>query len=571
MTSTTQIAPTADRTPTLRAGSQLVIDALELNGVSTIYGVPGTPVTDLSRLAQAKGIRYVGFRHEASAGNAAAATGFLTRRPGICMTTSGSGFLNGLVALANATTNCFPMIQISGSAEGPIGDPQRGGHEEVDQLAAAKPLVKAAYRISRVQDIGRGVAQAFRTAASGRPGGVYLDIPRAVLMDAIEAGAGARSLWRIADLVPSQLPTRDALDRALGLLYRAERPLVVLGKAAAYARAEDEVRGFLESTGLPFLATSMAQGLMPDGHPHDVATGLAPAIARADVVMLVGAGPGSRLGHGEVPEWSPDATFIQVDTDAAELDGHQPVAAPLVGDIGSMMTALTERSYGVITPAAWRDELSACRAQTTAASRQRPGGDISPMRCADVVGAVKHVLADRADMCLVNEGAGNLDGAGNDIDMRQPRHRLDGGNAGGPGVGLGYAIAAAVETGDPVVAIIGGGAFAVSGMELETVCRYRLPITVIVLNDGAEARHERVIEAFGGTGRRVTTPDELERVVRAALSAGAPVLIDCMLEPRTSTEAHPSTNIGPSSLMTSIAPIGLPLSGDRSSPAPAAA
>src|SRR6201994_4421240 len=212
--STTQTPTTVDAAPTLTDGFHLVVDALKLNGVSTIYGVVGIPVTDLARLAQASGIRYVGFRHEANAGNAAAAAGFLTKEPGICLTVSAPGFLNGLVALANATVNCFPMIQISGSSERHIVDLQRGDYEELDQLAAAKPFAKAAYRIDRVEDIGRGVARAIRAASSGRPGGVYLDVPGAVLAEAMDAEAGARSLWRGAHPPPNPLPAPPAKGRA---------------------------------------------------------------------------------------------------------------------------------------------------------------------------------------------------------------------------------------------------------------------------------------------------------------------------------------------------------------------
>src|SRR6476659_7174190 len=157
-------------------GFHLVVEALRLNGVDTIYGVAGIPITDLLRLAQAEGIRYFGFRHEQSAGNAAAIAGYLTQKPGICMTVSAPGFLNGLVARANATTNCFPMIQISGSSERATVDLQQGEYEELDQMNAAKPYAKASYRVNRPEDIGIGVARAIRTAVSGRPGGVYLDL-----------------------------------------------------------------------------------------------------------------------------------------------------------------------------------------------------------------------------------------------------------------------------------------------------------------------------------------------------------------------------------------------------------
>src|SRR5271156_4350415 len=190
-------APAADAP--LTDGFHLLVDALKLNHVDTIYGVVGIPVTDLARLAQMSAIRYIGFRHEYSAGSAAAAAGFLTKKPGILLTVSGPGFLNGLTAVANATVNCFPVVHIAGSSERPIVDLERGDYEELDQLAIARPLVKAAYRVDRAQDIGRGVARAIRTAVSGRPGGVYLDVPAAVLGEAVDAAKGAKSVWQVAD------------------------------------------------------------------------------------------------------------------------------------------------------------------------------------------------------------------------------------------------------------------------------------------------------------------------------------------------------------------------------------
>lgn len=326
----------------LTDGCHLVVDALKANDVDTIYGVVGIPITDLARAAQASGIRYIGFRHEASAGNAAAAAGFLTARPGVCLTTSGPGFLNGLPALANATTNCFPMIQISGSSSRPMVDLQRGDYQDLDQLNAARPFVKAAYRIGQVQDIGRGVARAIRTATSGRPGGVYLDIPGDVLGQAVEASAASGAIWRPVDPAPRLLPAPEAIDRALDVLAQAQRPLLVLGKGAAYAQADNVIREFVEHTGIPFLPMSMSKGLLPDSHPQSAAAARSLAMARADVVLLVGARLNWLLGNGESPQWSADAKFIQVDIEASEFDSNRPIVAPLTGDIGSVMSALLE-------------------------------------------------------------------------------------------------------------------------------------------------------------------------------------------------------------------------------------
>ena len=242
LSATSSGAPAGSENTALTDGFHLVVDALKANDIDTIYGIVGIPITDLARVAQSSGMRYIGFRQETSAGNAAAAAGFLTRRPGVCLTTSGPGFLNGLPALANATTNCFPMIQISGSSNRALVDLQRGDYQDLDQLNAARPFVKAAYRVDRVEDIGRAVARAIRTAVSGRPGGVYLDIPGAVLGQAMDAAAGAESVWRVVDPAPRQLPAPEAVDRALDVLAQARRPLIVLGKGAAYAQADAVIR-----------------------------------------------------------------------------------------------------------------------------------------------------------------------------------------------------------------------------------------------------------------------------------------------------------------------------------------
>src|ERR1700680_4640091 len=162
--------PNEIKSPSITDGFHLLVDALRLNGVDTIFGVAGIPITDLLRLAQNEGIRYIGFRHEQSAGHAAAIAGYLTQKPGICLTVSAPGFLNGLVALANATTNGFPMIQISGSSNRAIVDLQQGDYEELDQMNAAKPYAKAAFRVNNPEDIGIAVARAIHAAVSERPG-----------------------------------------------------------------------------------------------------------------------------------------------------------------------------------------------------------------------------------------------------------------------------------------------------------------------------------------------------------------------------------------------------------------
>ncbi|OBJ72088.1 oxalyl-CoA decarboxylase [Mycobacterium colombiense] len=555
-------------------GIHLVVDALKANDVETIYGIVGIPITDLARVAQASGIRYIGFRQEASAGNAAAAAGFLTRRPGVCLTTSGPGFLNALPALANATTNCFPMIQISGSSNRALVDLQRGDYQDIDQLGAAKPFAKAAFRIGRIEDIGRGVARAIRTAVSGRPGGVYLDIPGEILGQAMDAAAAAGTVWRVIDPAPRQLPAPDAIDRALDLLSQAQRPLIVLGKGAAYAQADNEIRTFVEATGIPFLPMSMAKGLLPDSHPQSAGAARSLAISRADAVLLVGARLNWLLGHGESPQWHPGAKFVQVDISASEFDSNQQIDAPLAGDIGSVMSALCDgvAARPITAPTDWVGELAERTARNDAKMSERLAEDPHPMRFYNALGAIRAVLQDNRDVYVVNEGANALDLARNVIDMELPRHRLDTGTWGVMGIGMGYAIGAAVETGKPVVAIEGDSAFGFSGMEIETTCRYRLPVTVVILNNGgvyrgdeatagaaatgsdpaptvlsARARHELLAEAFGGKGYHASTPAELRAALREAIASGAPSLIDCELDPAAGVESGHLSNLNPAS------------------------
>src|SRR5499426_2421801 len=262
-----QPSTTTDAPPQTTDGFHLVIDALKLNGVDTIFGLPGIPITDLTRKAQASGLRVISFRHEQNAGYAASIAGYLTQKPGICLTVSAPGFLNGLTALAHATTNCFPMILISGSSEREVVDLMQGDYEEMDQLAIAKPLAKAAFRVLHAEDIGVGIARAIRAALSGRPGGVYLDLPAKLFAQSIDAETGRKTLIKVVDPAPKQIPAPEAVERALDLLESAKKPLIILGKGAAYAQADADIKALIEKSGIPYLPMSMAKGLLPDTHP----------------------------------------------------------------------------------------------------------------------------------------------------------------------------------------------------------------------------------------------------------------------------------------------------------------
>ena len=550
-------------------GFHLVVDALKLNGIDTLYGVAGIPITDLLRLAQSEGIRYLGFRHEQSAGNAAAIAGYLTQKPGVCVTVSAPGFLNGLTALANATTNCFPMILISGSSDRAIVDLEQGDYEELDQLNAAKPYAKAAYRINRPQDIGIGVARAIRAAVSGRPGGVYLDLPAAVLGSALDADAAKKSLVKVVDAAPRLVPAAESIARAIDLLAAARRPLVILGKGAAYAQADEEIRSFIETTGIPFLPMSMAKGLLPDDHALSAAAARSYAIGNADVVMLIGARLNWLLSHGKGPLWPEDTRFVQVDISPTEIDSNRPIAAPVVGDIKSALAAFNAAlEPGRIKPsAAWLDEIAQRKQKNMERMAARLNADPSPMNFHSALRAVRSVLARWPDVYIVNEGANTLDLARNIIDMHRPRRRLDSGTWGVMGIGMGYAIGAATVTGKPVVAIEGDSAFGFCGMEVETICRYQLPVVTVVFNNNGiyrgdpvgspcsptgltpDARYDKIIEAFGGAGYHVTDTVGLTKALSDALSTGRPALINAVIDPTAGTESGHIQGLNPKSAL----------------------
>jgi oxalyl-CoA decarboxylase len=567
---TRDVDATPGHEPELTDGFHLIIDALKLNGAKTIYGVPGIPITDFGRMAQAEGIRVISFRHEQNAGNAAAIAGYLTKQPGICLTVSAPGFLNGLVALANATTNCFPMILISGSSEREIVDLQQGDYEEMDQLAVAKPLCKAAFRVLHAADIGIGVARAIRAAVSGRPGGVYLDLPAKLFGQVMDAAAGQKSLVKVIDPAPAQLPAPAAVKRALDVLKSAKRPLIVLGKGAAYAQADDAIRALVEKSGAPFLPMSMAKGLLPDTHPQSAGAARSTVLKDADVVMLIGARLNWLLSHGKGKTWGEvPKKFIQVDIEPKEMDSNVEIAAPLVGDIGSCVEALLEgMGDWPAPPADWTGAVTAKREENVAKMAPRLMNNRSPMDFHGALGALRTVIKERPDAILVNEGANTLDLARGVIDMYQPRKRLDVGTWGVMGIGMGYAIAAAIETGKPVLAVEGDSAFGFSGMEIETICRYNLPVCVVVFNNNGiyrgtdqnpagsdpattvfvkDARYDRMMEAFGGVGVNATSPDELKRAVDAAMDSGKPTLINAVIDPAAGSESGRIGNLNPQS------------------------
>lgn len=539
-------------------GMYILAQALHRVGLDTVYGLVGIPVTEAAYAMQKVGVKFVGFRFEQQAGMAAATHGYLTKKPGVLLTVSSLGFLNGLTATANATVNCYPMIQISGASDPTMVDMNMGTYEQLDQLNTARPLVKAAFRCSHARDIPSAVARAYRAAVSGRPGGVYIDMTTPALAEVMDADEAEKLYYEPVDIYTPVAPNSDAVARAVSLLLNAKRPAILLGKGAAYARAEGRIRRLVETYGIPYLPMSMAKGIMPDNGPMSALACRSEIMEKADVVLIVGARLNWMLSFGK-GKWNPGIKFIQLDVEPQEIDVNVPVAAPVVGDLCLSLDAILAGMEGkkIQAEPAWLASLQAETKVKNAkfAERLATAASASPMNHWSALSAVKPILEANPDIILVNEGANTLDDTRDSIDMSLPRHRVDCATWAIMGMGMGSAIGAAVATGKSVVAIEGDSAFGFSGMDFATICRFKLPVTVVVFNNGGiynnigvnpstdpaiehdpapttldlAARYDKMGEVFGAANYYVTTPDELSAALRKAIVSKAPAIIDVQL------------------------------------------
>lgn len=545
---------TAPHFPEQVTGMYILARALKLIGIKNVYGLVGIPITEAGYLIQGEGIRFVGFRHEQQAGMAAATEGYLTKAPGVLMTVSSLGFLNGLTATANATVNCYPMIQISGASDPTMVDMKMGTYEELDQLNTARPLVKAAFRCSKAEDIPSAVARAYRAAVSGRPGGVYIDMTTPALGQVMDREDAEKLFYDAVDLYSPVAPNDEAVQRAADIIAGAKHPAILLGKGAAYARVENHVKELVEKYDIPYLPMSMAKGVMPDNGPLSALSCRSTIMEKADVVIVIGARLNWMLSFGK-GKWNPGIKFVQLDVEPQEIDVNRPIAAPVVGDMSLSLTALLKALLSR-TPAFDPQWVPSLQAETKVknakfAARLQAAATNSPMTHWTALNTLKPIIESNTDIILVNEGANTLDDTRDTIDMSVPRHRVDCATWAIMGMGMGSAIGAAVATGQRVVAIEGDSAFGFSGMDFSTICRFKLPVTVVIFNNGGiyngigkpldnttdpapttldiNARYDKLGETFGAKTYYVTTPDELASAFKEAIASKEPCLIDVQL------------------------------------------
>ena len=533
-------------------GATLMAQSLKAQGVDYMFGIVGFPVPGVAAAAQKAGITFIGMRNEQSASYAAQAASYLTGRTQACLVVSGPGVIHAFAGLANARENCWPMILIGGAS--PTYQNGMGAFQEERQTELAAPYCKYAHEIDRAERIPYYVEQAIRTSLNGRPGPVYLNFPD----DVIRAEAEEENVAQAAPFVPPTRPLADPanVESALDALESAENPLVIVGKGMAWARAEDEVRDFIEKTQLPFLASPMGKGVMPDEHPLSVGAARSTALKEADVVFLMGARLNWIMHFGLPPRFKAGVRIVQLDIEQEEIGRNVPAEVALVGDgkavMGQMNRALANRQWFYPAETAWRGTLKEKAQANAEAVRPMVEDDATPMNYYRAYRDIVDWLPE--DAIIIGEGANTMDIGRTQMPNRAPRHRLDAGTYGTMGIGLGFAVAAAVTNPDkPVVSVQGDSAFGFSGMEMETMIRYNLPVKLIVLNNGGigggvgpleegqtvppgvltyGARYEGMLEALGGKGFYVEDPADLRAALDEAMAFDGPALVNVPLHPR---------------------------------------
>ncbi|KAJ2870546.1 hypothetical protein FB639_004607 [Coemansia asiatica] len=534
-------------------GAQILAKSLKHQGVTVVFGIVGIPVVDVAEAIQAEGIRFISFRNEQSCSYAASAWGFLNQKPGVCLVVSGPGVVHALAGIINSQVNTWPLVLIGGSCETQLEG--SGAFQECLQVEMCRPYTKFSARPPGIGQIPAVIERAFRYSVVGRPGAAYVDLPADYIQGSVEP-----STVVMAPVVRNTFAQADPEDikRAVDLLKNAKSPLVIVGKGAAYARAEIEIREFIEKYQAPFLPTPMGKGVVPDGHPRNASSARTNSLKGADVILLLGARVNWILHFGK--RFNPQAKIIQVDVCPEEIGVNTPAEVALQGHLPLVVQQLIDSIPGpfVADPQDNKFVVSLARHSAANAVKQEAKylNDALPMSYHRAFYEIKRKLPE--DIVLISEGANTMDIARTVYDFQLPRRRLDCATFANMGVGMGFAIAAQLYYPEShVVAIVGDSAFGFSAMELETAVRCHLPLIVIVINNNGiyfglekdeydvlekqgklpatalrpDIRYEMFAEAVGGRGHLVKTPEELASAVEQALEYKGLSLINCLIAP----------------------------------------
>lgn len=530
-------------------GATLMARELKKQGVEYMFGIVGFPVQPIAAAAQEEGIQYVGMRNEQSASYAAQAVGYMTGRPGACLTVSGPGVVHGLAGLANAQQNFWPMIMIGGAS--PTYQNGMGAFQEERQVQIASPFCKFAHAVEHVHRIPFYVELAVRQSIYGRPGAVYLDMPDDIINGEVEEEDAVETA--VIPEAPRMQAMPEDVEKALDVLEDAKNPVVIVGKGMAWSRAEDEVRAFIERTQLPFLASPLGKGVMDDNHPLSVGAARSHALKEADVIFVMGARLNWIMHYGMSPRFKKGVRIIQLDISAESIGNNVATEVGLVGDgkaiVGQLNKALEDRQWFYPSDTDWHKAIAE-KAKGNAESIQPMIDDnSSPTNYYRALKDIREWMPENA--VIIGEGANTMDIGRTQLPNANPRLRLDAGSYGTMGIGMGFAIAAAVVHPErPIVSVSGDSAIGFSGMEIETACRLGLPVKIVVLNNGGIGTgieefpkegplpprvltmgpsYEKMMEAFGGKGWYVEDPADLRGALDEAMAHDGPALVNVRL------------------------------------------
>jgi 2-hydroxyacyl-CoA lyase 1 len=531
-------------------GGAIMARALRDQGVEYMFGIVGFPVHPIAQGAQKAGIKFYGCRNEQAASYAAGAVGYMTGRPGACLVVSGPGVVHGLSGLANAKENCWPMILIGGAS--PVKQNGMGAFQEERQVLIATPFCKFAHAVEHPHRIPFYVEMAVRNSIYGRPGACYLDMPDDIILGEAEEDT-LRFPGRCAD-PPRMAAPQEYIDQAINVLRSAQRPLVIVGKGMAWSGAEEEVRAFIERTGVPFLASPMGKGVIDDRHPLSVGAARSHALQEADVIVLMGARLNWIMHFGLPPRFNKNVRIVQLDISPEAISQNVPAEVALVGDgkaiVGQMNRALESIEWFYPADTAWHKAIAEKSAANAKQIQPMIDDESAPTNYYRAFRDISPWIPD--DAIIIGEGANTMDIGRTQMPNKSPRTRLDAGSFGTMGVGMGFVLAAAAVHPDrPIISVSGDSAIGFSGMEMETVCRYKMPVKIVVLNNGGigsgaaalpdnplealpnhltvGARYDKMMEAFGGKGYFVTDPKDLKTALDGAMQFKGPALVNVQL------------------------------------------
>lgn len=525
-------------------GSYLVARTLKEEGVEHLFFLMGGPNYEIINNSEDFGIKTIDFRHEQAASMAAHGYARVTGRPGVTTAASGPGTLNLLTGQYTAFVDCAPMITLGGA--GPISDFGRDGFQEIDQVGIFEPVSKAVMRPTDPARYPEQVSAAFRTATSGRPGPVYIDCNEDVLygkVDEADAAAPPRAVGRAR---PSGDP--DLVRQAVKLLSEASSPMIFAGGGVWWSQAYDELRQFVERTGIPFYTSPMSRGLLPDDHEMSFPAARSGAFRQADVVLVVGTRFNWMMTFGN--RIAPTSKIIQIDIYGAELGHNRAIDIGIEGDAKAVLKQMIDEvgrsGFESKAESKWIETLRQAdldrreRVAPLENSEQRP---IHPLRlCKEL-----RDVMDR-DAIIAVDGNEILHYGRQSVPTYFPGHRLNSGPSGCMGVGLPYAIGAKIAKPEKqVVALHGDGSLGMNIQDFDTAVRHNLPIVIVVSNNegwtarvegirkpGRElgfTRFDKVAEALGGYGELVEDPNDIRPALERAFDAGVPAIVNVRTDP----------------------------------------